>query len=321
MRYAVLATTVVLAACSSSTERGPVLPSSGGRTVYAVRYNEELAASVKAFGDAQEREKTLVNGLPAHVEELKKTDWEKVSVIVDDSDEAGKSADFAGVQEDTKAVKDFWNAEKNEISSRVAGNAQHTVKQAGCTAEVGGSVAFALNDAVNKQLQKRLRAHNEAFLVMDRYKTSLGLNNIPSLEKLADEVSEASYNVHVALVVERNKMRRVAADKDDVKKTLDRFIQEETAYQAEPGRTEAEKKSSADRVTAANQGKASLDGAATQAEATVKEADAAIQAASKEYDEALASLRAKLAEKKKAEPPAAKAKANASLRSHSPARM
>lgn len=316
MRYAhiaALASTVLIAACTSSSEKGPEFPSSANRTAYAVRYNDDLTASVKAFGDAQERQKTLTKGFNAHVEEMKKSDWDKVKVIVDDSDLAGKSADFANTRAETEAVKDFWDDEKNEITSKVAGNAQHVNKQAGCNAEVGGAVAFALNDAVTKQLQKRLRARNEAFLVMERYKASLGPQNIATLEKLADEVSEASYDVHVAMIVERNKIKHIATDKDEVKKTLDRFIQEENAYQSEPGRTDVEKKASAERVAAAMKNKESIDSVAAQAENVTKEADKAIDASTKEYNDALAALRAKVDEKKKAEPTTEKPKASASL--------
>jgi hypothetical protein len=317
MRYspiAALASTVLIAACTSSSEKGPEFPSSANRTSYAVRYNDDLTASVKAFGDAQERQKTLTKGFGAHVEELKKTDWDKVKVIVDDSDGAGKSADYASTRAETEAVRHFWDDEKNDITSKVVGNAQHVNKQAGCNAEVGGAVSFALNDAVTKQLQKRLRARNEAFLVMERYKTALGPQNVATLEKLADEVSEASYDVHVAMIVERNKIKHIATDKDEVKKTLDRFIQEENAYQAEPGRTEPEKKASSERVAAATKNKESIDGVAAQAESLTKEADKAIDASTKEYNDALTALRAKVEEKKKAEAPADKPKANTALR-------
>jgi hypothetical protein len=312
---AALAATVLVTACTSSSEKGPEFPSSANRTSYAVRYNDDLTASVKAFGDAQERQKALTKGFVAHVDEVKKTDWDKVKVIVDDSDGAGKSGDYANTRAETEAVKHFWDDEKNDITAKVAGGAQHVNKQAGCTAEVGGAVSFALNDALTKQLQKRLRARNEAFLVMDRYKTALGPQNIAALEKLADEVSEASYDVHVAMIVERNKIKHIATDKDEVKKTLERFIQEENAYQAEAGRTDAEKKASAERVAAATKSKESIDSVAAQAENITKEADKAIDASTKEYSDALTALRAKIDERKKAEAPADKPKTTTALRS------
>ncbi len=304
VRTSIVVVALLLAACSSSTEKGPVFASSAGRAPYAVSYADEIEASRKSIADAEEREKTLADGLAAHVEEVKKTDWDKVQEIVDDSDQAGRTADFADAFAEAKAVKKFWEGEKDAISSKVAGNAQHTAKQAGCEAEVGGAAAFALNDAVTKQIQKRLRAKNEAFLVMERYKSSLGAQNVPALEKLADETAEASYDVHVNMIVSRNNLRRMLADKDDVKKTIDRFVQEEQAYQAQPGRTEAEKKASTERVAAANKTKMDLDAAAAQADAAVKQADASIEAASKSYDDAIAKLRAKIAEKKKTDTPA-----------------
>jgi hypothetical protein len=293
---------VLLTAACSSSSKAPVLPSSSGQTAYAIRYSEELAGATKAITEAQQREKTLSGGFAAHVDQLKKPDWQKVEVVIDDSDEAGKSADFAEAQGEATAIKGFWDSDKNELSSRVSGNMQHAMKESGCNADVGGSVSFALNDAITKQLQKRLRARNEAFVVLERYKTTLGPQNVAPLEKLADEVSEASYDVHVQMVLQRNRLQRLVADKDDVKKTLDRYVQEETAFQAEAGRSEPEKKASSDRVNTANKNKAEVDTVAAQAESMSKEMDKSIDAATKDYEEALKNLKTKVAEKKKAEP-------------------
>lgn len=283
-----------------------MLASSAGQTNYAVHYSDELAASTKAVSDAQAREKALSAGFAARVDELKKPDWDKVQSIVDDSDAAGSSADFADAHADADAVRGFWERDKDAITGKVAGNVQHTVKEAGCSADVAGPTAFALNDAITKQVQKRLRAKNEAFVTIERYKTSLGPQNVAVLEKLADDVSQASYDVHVSMVRERERLARMAADKAAVKKTIDRFVKDETAYQAEPGRTEAEKKASADRITAANKTKAEVDAAAAQAQSMLKQMDASIDAAKKDYEAALKALRAKVAERKKAELPAAK---------------
>jgi hypothetical protein len=293
--------TLLLAACSSSG-KAPVLPSSSGQTAYAIHYNEELTSATKAVADAQAREKTLSSGFAAHVDELRKPDWQKVEAVIDDSDEAGRSADFAEAQGDATAVRSFWDSEKNEITGRVNYNAQHTMKQAGCSADAAGPIAFALNDAITKQLQKKLRSKNEAFVVIERYKTSLGPQNVASLEKLGDEISEASYDVNVLMVLQHNRVKRLAADKDDVKKTLDRFIQEETAFQNEAGRTEPEKKASQDRVTAAQKSKAEIDGVGQQAENVSKEMDKAIDATKKDYEDALKGMKTKVAEKKKNEP-------------------
>ena len=303
MRVLILATPL-LVACSSSTGKGPVLASAGGHASYSLHYADDLVAANKTISDAQTQEKTLAGGFAGRVDELKKPDWDKVELVIDDSDEAGKSADFADAHEDADAVRSFWDSEKDTINGRVVGSAQHTLKEAGCTADVGGGVVFAMNDAMTKQLQKLLRARNEAFVILERYKTSLGPTNVASLEKLADDVSQASYDVHVLMVAQRERLQRFVADKDAVKKTLDRYIDDETKFQAESGRTDAERKASQDRVTAATKSKADIDAATSQVESASKQLDASIDAATKDYEEALKALRAKVAERKKAEPPA-----------------
>jgi len=303
--HLVLGSTLALAACSSSG-KGPVLASSSSQTNYAVHYSDELGASAKAVTDAQTREKTLSAGFAARVDELKKPDWDRVQSIIDDSDAAGRSADFADAHADADAVRDFWERDKDAITGRVVGNVQHTTKEAGCTADVAGPTAFALNEGITKQLQKRLRGKNEAFVTIERYRTSMGPQNAAALEKLADDISQASYDVNVSMAQERARLQRIVDDKSDVKKTIDRFVSDENAYQAEPGRTDADKKASADRVTAANKTKGEVDAVAAQAKTILEHMDETIAASKKDYDEALKALRAKVAERKKAEPPPTK---------------
>src|SRR5262249_26953252 len=109
----------------------------------------------------------------------------------------------------------------------------------------------------------------------------------------------------------KDRLQRLSSDRDSVKKTLDRYIQDETAFQAEAGRTDAEKKASQDRITAANKSKADIDSAASQADGISKQIDATIDASTKDYQEPLKGLKAKISDKKRQEPPPKEAPAKA----------
>ncbi len=292
---------LMLAACTSSSGKGPTLVPSASQPSYALRYGDELSASTKAIGQAQADEKSIASGFAGRVDELKKPDWDLVLAVIDESDAAGKSADFADAHGEVDAVRTFWSREKDSITSKVAGNAQYTIKQApNCTnVDVGGSVQYALNDSVEKALQKRLRASNNAFVLIDRNKASLGPANVASLEKLADDIAQASYVVHVELVLEGERLRRLLSDRGSIAATLDRYVQDEKAFQAQSGRSDADKKASDDRIIGAGKAKASADLAASQAEPVAKDLDPTIDTATKDYDAALKALRDKIADKKR----------------------
>jgi len=154
---------LLVSACSSAG-KPPVVASSGENAAYAVHYDDELTVATKGIADTRTREKTLSSGFAGYVDQMKKPDWQKVELVIDQSDEAGKSADFAEAENDATAIHDFWESEKGEIDGRVAGATAQKLKEANCSGDVGGTVSWALNDAITKQLQKRLRAKNEAFV-------------------------------------------------------------------------------------------------------------------------------------------------------------
>ena len=66
----------------SSAGKPPAVASSTGQTSYAIGYADELASANKAVETAQAKEKQLSAGFAAHVDELKKTDWDKVETVM-----------------------------------------------------------------------------------------------------------------------------------------------------------------------------------------------------------------------------------------------
>jgi hypothetical protein len=306
----IAATALAVCAC---TQRPAALPSSAGQPAYALHYASELTQATKRIDEDQTRQKTLAADIEARIEELKKPKWDHVRAIVDDSDAVGRASDFAESRDGMESVRSFWSDEKDGITNRVAGSAQGLVQKAHCSASAGasghagdssldvrGPIAYSMNESMDKQLQKRLRAHNDAFLLIERYKTELGPQNVASLEKLADEIAESSYVVHVGLPAARDRLRRLLADKQAVGDTLIRYANEEKASESEPGRAEADIKASEERIAAANRSQTDVDGVAGQASASSKAVDDRVTRATKDYDDTLNAIRAKIDDKKKA---------------------
>jgi hypothetical protein len=303
MRRALILLPLLLAACSSNSNKGPVIASSSGQASYAVRYSAELSDATKRVADDESNAKTLSAGLDAQLGGLKKVDWNVVAQVVDDSDAAGKSADFVQARGDLESVRSFWTEEKDPITKKVAGNAQYAAQQANCTnADVAGAVSFSLNDSFDKELRQRLRGHNDAHVVIDRQGAALSKDDQAALEKLEDDVAEASYLVHVDIVQQRERVRALLADAEEVRKTLERFDQEESTYQAQAGRTEAERKASQDRIDVAMKAKSGIDAAVEQANAMMKDVDARIDAATKDYEDKLKALKDDIAQRAKSAP-------------------
>jgi hypothetical protein len=306
-------TAAALLAVCACTQRPSALPSSAGQPAYALHYASELTQATKAIDEDEARQKTLGTDLDARIEELKKPKWAHVRAIVDDSDAVGRAADFAESREGSEAVRSFWSDEKEAIANRVAGSAQAIVQKAHCSGsgaatghggdgslDVRGPISYSLSESVDKQVQKRLRSHNDAFVLIERYRTEFGPQNVTALEKLADELAEASYVVHTELPAARDRLRRLVADKQAVSDTLVRYATEEKASEGEPGRTDADIKASEERIAIANRSQTEVEGVAGQASASSKALDDRIARATADYDDVLKAIRTKIDEKRKA---------------------
>jgi hypothetical protein len=223
-----------------------------------------------------------------------------VQSIVTRADEAGRSTSYVDAHHDFEGTRDFFTQEREEISRKVAGSAQYVVKKKECNqcdVDVSGAVSSSLKESVEKQLEKRLRAHNDAHVLIDRYRESMGKPNAAALEKQADEISSASYSTFIRSVELKARATRLLDEANQIKKTLDQSIADERAFQAEPGRKEADKKASNERIAKMEDGKVKIDQAVPQLQALAKEIDQRNQAMNKEYADALEALKKAMAAK------------------------
>jgi hypothetical protein len=189
-------------------------------------------------------------------------------------------------------VRGFFRDEKDEINKKVGGAAQYAAKQKGASVDVYGVVGHALGEAVDKQLEKRLRERNEAHSLIERHRAALG-KSAALMEKQADEISQASYIANVEVVTQRQLLDGMLQEAAAVKSTAERAISQEQTYQAQPGRTPQEKKASEDRVASLTRSKDRVDALVEKTRQDLPALDQQIKDNQKTYTDALAALKAR----------------------------
>jgi hypothetical protein len=293
----------VAAACSNQSDRFQV-PSSSGQAGYAERYPDELAKSRGKLSERESQSREKMGQFSAYPDELDKPSWPDVEKVYDLADEAGKSSAYVERLHESEAVAGFFEDEKAEISKKVAGAAAHAAKQKGCdNVEAYGPASAALDKSVEKQLEKRMREHNEAHRFIEANEETLGKPNREKLEKQADGISYSSYVVNVGVELEKEKLNRLIAEGEAVKKTLDRVIEEKKAIAADANRPESVKQAAQREVDRAETAKSKIDQEIEQTREAIKEIDNRIKALRDEYQKAFSELKTKVQEKAKAEPP------------------
>jgi hypothetical protein len=269
----------------------PQVASSAGQTNYAAQYPASLQSISNDYVNAEGEVRKNTTDFPKYPDQLKDPPWPVVQGIVVRADEAGRSASYVEGRRDDEAAQEFFTQENGEITRKVAGSVQYVVKKKDCDVDVSGAVSSSLKEAVDKQQEKRLRSHNDAHVIIDRYRESLGKANAAALEKQADDISETSYITYVRTALLKARATRLLDEASQVRKTLDQSIAEERTFQAEPGRSAAEKKASNDRIAKMEDGKVRIDSAVPQLQAMVKEIDQRNDAIKKEYESALDALK------------------------------
>jgi hypothetical protein len=278
----------------------PQVASSAAQVNYAMDYPGALQSTANDYVNTEGDVRRVTTDFPKYPDQLKDPPWPLVQTVVGRADEAGRSAAYVDAHHDFEGTREFFTQEKDEITRKVAGSAQYVLKKKECNqceVDVGPAVATSLRDAVDKQLEKRLRAHNDAHVLIDRYRDTIGKTNAAALEKQADDISAASYATFIRSVELKVRATRLLDEASQIKRTLDQSIADERAFQAEPGRKEGDKKASNERIAKMEDGKVRIDAAIPPLQALVKEIDQRNQAMTKEYNDAFDALKKAIATK------------------------
>ena len=264
----------------------PTIESSAEESSYAVAYPPLLEERRKQLV----ADKTMSSELTAKVRdhEIKaNADPKLLEEIVESADAAGRSSTFVAAQREARAFRTFWEEERGAIGARVAAAAQKQIADAGCgqPVDVGGATSYALREGFDRQLEKRVREHNEAQHVIERERTALGNGGTKELEDFADEIAYASYLVYVGLVDDKSQIEGMLSERRSVASTLDSRLKAEQEYLAQ-AKSKEDKKASEERIAALQKSKDSIDTATADAEAEIKELEQTIRQAQTDYADA-----------------------------------
>jgi len=290
----------------------PKVASSAQETGYALDYPSNLQTIVNDYVNGEGDVRRLTTGFSRYPDQLsirategsREAAWPIVSTIVDQADTAGRSAAYVDARHELEATGRFFTQERDDIARRVNGSLQYAMKKSEkndkgqCDFDFSPSVGPSLKDAVDKEMDKRLRSHNEAHYTIERYRDTLGKNNAAILEKQADEISEASYLVFIHAIELEGRAKAAVDEVSQVKDTLAKSEEDEKSFQAQLGVSAGDKRASNDRITKLEAAKVRIDGTLPQLQALVKEIEERNRALRKEYDDALDALKKAIASKR-----------------------
>ncbi len=264
----------------------------------AQRYPAMLDRQNQRIRDRESKAKEKIAKLPTAADKLTETDWAIVEKIVEASEDAGKDGGYGATMRELEGARTFYDEEREAIVKKVGGAAQYAVKQKGCEADVWGAVNQGFKDAVDERMRDRLRASNDAFILIDRHEAALGKKNRPALEELADDIAETSYTVHVEMPEAQERLEAVLSGASDARSALDSFIKDEQEYAADPKRKPDEKAASDARVKKAQEHLKSLEGAEIAANENLKDLEQRTLDLDKAYDDAISKLKDAISAKK-----------------------
>jgi len=293
MRTFELTSIALLAAALSSactTQPAPTFASAANESGYAERYPTALLAARTEFAADETRAREIFAEFPKYPAQLSNPDGEQVLAVVTRADAAGKSSAYARQMEEQSHVARFFTEEKEGLNQKVGGAAQYAAKQKECTVDVSSPAVGALDRGVDKAMEDRLRDHDEAQRYIEDHQDALGKTNLEKLQKQADDITLASYLVHVRVKQLKLELSQLIAESSDIKKTLERSDKESQAVLADSAASKQAKTVAQKRADAAKKASTGLDIEVEQANRAVKEMDARSEKLDKDYSAALDAL-------------------------------
>jgi hypothetical protein len=273
----------------SAQKPEPEVASSASQPGYAQDYPAAVEQISKDFGRDDDDARTIATTFAVTAKDLKAPDWKLVADVERSANAAGRSRAYVDRTEEVQGAQAFFTAEQDEIVKKVGGSATYACKQKGGDVELSATVSRSLSDTVTKQLEKRLRERNDAHAMIDRHRHEMSKEDAAALEVLADQISRASYLVHIAMVEEKVRLRAALEEAEQVKKTLADYIAEERAIGSKATK-DADKKDSEARIERATQAKAQVDVALSQGREMEQKMEERIAAAQKRHKEAVDAL-------------------------------
>jgi hypothetical protein len=284
---------LILAGCADKQPK-PIMVSAADLPAYAVGYADRLSVETELLVADKQQANEQSQKLNTRTSELKPgADPATVLAVVRLADHCGKTDAYARANTEARNLNAFWKEERGPITARANGAAQKQLTEGNCGTcsqlDLGGSLGYAIGAGIDKQLEKRLRAINEAHRTIENNEERIGAANVPTLQKWADDIALTSYQVNVALPQARDRIDGLLSEQEDVDEALGRAIEWEKSYQAS-ARTAGEKKRSQERLAILEKSRAAIPAAVTNANAARKDLDPLIEALRKRYAETMEAL-------------------------------
>ncbi len=261
-----LVATLVLG-CASQKHTSEPLPSSAKDPDYAADYPAELAHLRGDFEDADARATSLTAELPNREAGVTPENSRLGVDIVKAADESGRGRAFAQKSDEAARFRRFLEEEKEPLRQQVAGSVRYAIKNSGSlekTIDTAASAAVSgMQRALDKQLEEHDQSANRAHRLIEEHEDELDKADLEHLRKLADDVARTSHVVYVVLPHAKERIDELLAEKDAVKKSLEKDVEAEEKVAVDEGASKKRKALAEKRLGKARESLGALDAEAT----------------------------------------------------------
>lgn len=286
----------LLVACGKEDAKSPYAVSIN-QPSSALQFPAMIEGVNKQIRDREAKAKENIAKIPSAADKLADTDWDLVAKIADAADASGMDGGYAAELHKLEGVRDFMDDEREEIVKKIGGAVQYAAKQKNCDVDAWGAISASLKDVVDDRMKERMRANNEALLLIERHEDTLGKKNVPALEDMADLIAFTSYTTHVELPEAKERLEELKKSSAQAKSALERLIKEETEHLTPDKKPEIAKASKV-RIKGAEEKIAAIDAATADTDQNLADVEQRAKDLQKSYDDAKKQLGEAISAKK-----------------------